>query len=107
MPVRPTGAAFGLCGGLQGAALGLFALAFASVTGTSFTSTGNTADSMGMSVLARAAAATRHTRSPSAGSTRRYAPMVTAPARAAGSSSLAACRNPVQLFADLHRHHAV
>ena len=38
-------------GAIAASALGLFALALASVTGASFTSSGNTADSMGMSVL--------------------------------------------------------
>jgi hypothetical protein len=38
-------------GAITASVLGLFALAFASVTGASFTSSGNTADSMGMSVL--------------------------------------------------------
>jgi hypothetical protein len=39
-------------GAIAASALGTFALASASVTGASFTSSGNTAESMGMSVLA-------------------------------------------------------
>jgi hypothetical protein len=38
-------------GAIAASALGLFALAFASVTGASFTRSGNTADSMAMTVL--------------------------------------------------------
>jgi hypothetical protein len=38
-------------GAIAASAVGLFALAFASVTGASFTSSGDPADSMGMSVL--------------------------------------------------------
>jgi len=38
-------------GAIVASALGLFALAFASVAGASFTSSGNMADSMSMSVL--------------------------------------------------------
>jgi hypothetical protein len=42
-------------GAITSSALGVFALAFASVTGARFTSSGNTAGSMGMSVLTGAA----------------------------------------------------